>query len=288
MTGMAGFGAASLDLLMDPTVAVAVDLVGFSSPLLQREPWDTGWRSLKDHLVYAMVGDPCLLSLPGRPVARLEPGAWLLIPPGIPFRFRLAERGGTALIERFRLRLRRGKAEVRLGDEAMVLGDALHLAEHVAAVAQEGMQDAADADLRRRARLILLFSEALRHATRRTRPGPVLSPGDVTRLRLLLHRRLPRCPSPADLAAELDLSPDYFARIFRRSLGRPPRAWLVEERIRSAAACLLESDARISAIAAAHGYAGLTIFGRQFRTIMGGSPREWRLRHRTYDRHRVG
>lgn len=285
---MAGFAAASLALLMDPTVAVAVDLVGFSSPLLQREPWDTGWRSLEDHLVYAMVGDPCLLSLPGRPVARLEPGAWLLIPPRMRFRFRLAEPGGTALIERFRLRLRRGRAEIRLVDEAMVLGDAWHLAEHVAAVAQEGVQAAADTDLRRRARLILLFSEALRHAARRRRPGPVLSPGDVTRLRLFLHRRLPRCPGPADLAEELGLSPDYFARVFRRSLGRSPRAWLVDERIRSASARLLESDAPISAIAAAHGYAGLTLFGRQFRAVMGRSPRDWRLRHRTYDRRRVG
>lgn len=116
----------------------------------------------------------------------------------------------------------------------------------------------------------------------------MLSPGDLTRLRLFLRKRLPRCPSPSDLAKELGLSPDYFARVFRRSLDRSPRAWLVEERVRSAAASLLESDGSISAIAAAHGYTGLTLFGRQFRAVMGRSPRDWRLRHRTYDRRRVG
>ena len=87
---------------------------------------------------------------------------------------------------------------------------------------------------------------------------------------------------------ELGLSQDYFARIFRRSMGLSPRAWLVDERIRCAAASLLESDAPIGTVAADHGYADLTLFGRQFRAVMGAAPRQWREQHRTYDAREVG
>jgi AraC-like DNA-binding protein len=118
--------------------------------------------------------------------------------------------------------------------------------------------------------------------------GPVLSPGDCSRLRLFVRRRLPHWPGPADLARELGLSPDYFARVFRRSLGLSPRAWLVDERIRCAAASLLENDDPVATVAAAHGYADLTLFGRQFRQVMGSPPRTWREQHRTFSLEDVG
>ena len=275
--------------LLDPGTTVTVDLVGFPSPLRQPAPWDTGWRQLEDHLVYLILGDPCLLQVEGATEPqRLESGAWLCCPPGVRFRLSLASAEGTALIERFRLRLHRGAEPLVVGTVPLVIPRGWTLADPMSAVVRAGEQHGGDREVRLRAHLALLFADALRLAAGSQEGGTVLSPGDGSRLRLFVRRRLPQWPCPADLAKELGLSPDYFARVFRRSLGMSPRAWLVDERIRCAAASLLENDDPIAKVAAAHGYTDLTLFGRQFRQVMGAPPRTWREQHRTFALDEVG
>ncbi len=273
--------------ILQESIELSVSLVGFPSPLRQSWPWDTEWRRLEDHLVYLVLGDACLLHL-AEDTQRLEPGTWLCCPPGVGFRLTLADEGGTALIERFRLRLRRDGATLSLGPTPLVIPQAWALGAAMTAVVQEAESTAPDAPLRLRAHMLLLLSEALRLAAQGPGSGTVLSPGQKAHLRLFVRRRLPHWPAPGDLARELGLSQDYFARIFRRSMGLSPRAWLVDERIRCAAASLLESDAPIGTVAADHGYADLTLFGRQFRAVMGAAPRQWREQHRTYDAREVG
>lgn len=85
-------------------------------------------------------------------------------------------------------------------------------------------------------------------------------------------------PSVAELAKAAGLSTDYFARCFRRTFAQSPRRWLVEQRVRRAALCLLESDRRVGEIAAEFGYADAFTFSRQFRDVMGESPRRYRER----------
>jgi AraC-like DNA-binding protein len=83
-------------------------------------------------------------------------------------------------------------------------------------------------------------------------------------------------PTAADLAATVDLSPDYFTRVFRRTFGRSPRAWLMRERMRRAADELVETSRSIKSVAYSLGYADLYLFSRQFRAAMGKSPRSYR------------
>ncbi len=52
----------------------------------------------------------------------------------------------------------------------------------------------------------------------------------------------------------------------------------MRERIRSAAARLADSTLNVSEVATEHGYRDLTLFSRQFRQIMGTSPRAYRRR----------
>jgi len=81
-------------------------------------------------------------------------------------------------------------------------------------------------------------------------------------------------PQPAELARALGLSPTWFARLFRRTYGCAPRAWLVRQRIGHAAE-RLQSAASIGAVASEFGYADLFLFSRQFRAVLGSSPRRW-------------
>ena len=87
-----------------------------------------------------------------------------------------------------------------------------------------------------------------------------------------------RRPSPADLAAQVELSPDYFTRCFKASYGVPPRRWMLEERLRLAGLRLIESNLTVSQVATEFGYADVFAFSRQFKAVLGYSPTDYRRR----------
>jgi AraC-like DNA-binding protein len=79
--------------------------------------------------------------------------------------------------------------------------------------------------------------------------------------------------TPRACAAFLGLSPVHFARLLRATVGRAPRTWLMEERLRAAAQRIEESRLTIAAIAAEFGYGDAHLFSRQFRQVHGVPPR---------------
>lgn len=87
-------------------------------------------------------------------------------------------------------------------------------------------------------------------------------------------------PDLADLSRILDLSPEYCARLFRQSFGMPFESWLIARRMRAAAVRLQESSLTISAISEEYGYSTPFFFSRQFKMVMGCSPRHFRTGRR--------
>ncbi len=81
---------------------------------------------------------------------------------------------------------------------------------------------------------------------------------------------------PSDLAAELELTPDYFSRRFRATFGKSPRLWLAERKIEAAEDFLLRSNLSIFEISERLGYSDSSQFSRQFKNVTGLSPSDYR------------
>jgi AraC-like DNA-binding protein len=113
------------------------------------------------------------------------------------------------------------------------------------------------------------------------------SVGDLrTRRQLQLHQRrllanwlgehIHENPTPADLAQLLQLSPDYFARIFRSTYGLAPKSWLARQRIREAIRLLEQTPLNVAQIADTLSYADSVHFCRKFKEVTGHTPLHFR------------
>ena len=80
------------------------------------------------------------------------------------------------------------------------------------------------------------------------------------------------------LSRMANLSESSFYRKFHREFGMPPIKWLLRLRIHKAMEFLIRSDMTIAKIATATGFSDSLYFSRQFRKIVGSSPRSYRAK----------
>jgi AraC-like DNA-binding protein len=80
------------------------------------------------------------------------------------------------------------------------------------------------------------------------------------------------------IAREMGISPFHFLRSFKRALGVTPHQYLVQTRLRRAAALTLQTPRPIVDIALAAGFSDLANFNRSFRRVIGCAPRLLRER----------
>lgn len=120
--------------------------------------------------------------------------------------------------------------------------------------------------------VLALLAEVAPRLTRAT--GPRRKPPWVDRSVEQLRGRAP--PSIAALAEEAGVHPVYFTRAFRAAVGKTPREVVGEARLERAAAVLLGSEASLSAVAHATGFADHSHLCRQFRDTFGLTPSEYR------------
>lgn len=92
-------------------------------------------------------------------------------------------------------------------------------------------------------------------------------------LRQNYHKQL----SLDDLAAQVFLSKDYFARLFRETTGMPVSALLQQIRIDEACKHLVNTDAKIEDIADICGFHDIQYFYRIFKKVTGMTPRQYRF-----------
>ena len=267
--------SAWLAKLAEPGTRLEIDLRGIPALYTARAGWHTAPQALDQHLLYFVVSGSFRARLKGRD-ENLNAGDLLWIPPGIEFLCRLPGNQPSTFY-RFRLVVRDAAGKgARLGaaprlvcgmESARPWIEEIVRAPHHRATALQ--------QWRLRGALLGLFADVLAPPSRMTTRGK-LDPRQRETLSAMVHgEEAPRLTS-ARLAARLRLTPDYFARLFRRTYGVSPRAWIVRERIKLAAVRLLESQLGIGEVADEFGYRDIFFFSRQFKQVMGRSPRSYR------------
>jgi len=78
------------------------------------------------------------------------------------------------------------------------------------------------------------------------------------------------------LASIVYLSPDYLSHVFRETTGESLSSFILSERIKKAKELLLYSNMNICDIALATGFSNISYFSRQFKSLTGMTPQEFR------------
>jgi AraC family transcriptional regulator, arabinose operon regulatory protein len=113
------------------------------------------------------------------------------------------------------------------------------------------------------------------------RAGAPASRADaINQAQQYLREHLGARTSVAELAGLARLSPSHFAALFRRATGTGVLQYQTRLRMSRARELLDTTDQPIAEIARALGYADPFYFSRQFRSIHGVSPSDYRVQHK--------
>jgi AraC family transcriptional regulator len=124
--------------------------------------------------------------------------------------------------------------------------------------------------------LVLLRLDRLREPAKRRRQAPRLEAQQVERVREYVTAHLAADVSVGDLAATVNLPVDRFARGFRAATGRPPYAYVLEQRVASAERLLRTTGLALAEIAQTVGFSSQSHFTSAFRRLSGLTPNAYR------------
>jgi AraC-like DNA-binding protein len=102
----------------------------------------------------------------------------------------------------------------------------------------------------------------------------------LRRIEEYIDVHLDRSLTVEELSSHLGISPSYFARSFRSSVGLTPHAYVMHRRLLRAQELLASTELSLTDIALTTGFADQSHFCRRFHEITGVPPRAFRLQHR--------
>jgi AraC-like DNA-binding protein len=264
-----------LQVLARPGTRLEVDLLGLPALYHARIGWQNYSRPFGQHLIYFVVSGSISVRA-GEHDTFLQPGDLVWFPPWSTFACRLPEKQ-AAVFYRFRLGVHDARGRELCHSAApRIVRDRESVRPWIEEIVRHPGRPAGPLRAwRLRGALLGFFADVLAPPPRATARGK-LDLRQREALTGMLHGTGAGRLTPARLAARLRLTPDYFARLFRRTYNVSPRLWIVRERIKQAAVCLLESQLSISEVAEEFGYRDIFFFSRQFKQVLGRSPRSYR------------
>lgn len=272
MDDVAGSDEEWLAVLANPVASIDFTTFGFGtlgpgSSLPQ--------RVLDDHLMYLLTDGNCVGNAQGTQI-NLQPGSFMWMRPGLAHSLTMGTGGRPMTFYRVRFQFGPDAHEPRMRHHAIwQRHDAWDLLPLMDELMDELNTRMPYRTTRLRGLLTALCAGELR---RQTADSPVrtLSRAQRQAVESYVRNQLPAWPTPKDLADHIQLSHDYFSRLFAQTFGQSPRRWLVEERARQAARLLTETVQTVTQIAAALGYDDVSFFSHQFKQVYGVSPRTYR------------
>lgn len=98
----------------------------------------------------------------------------------------------------------------------------------------------------------------------------------MTKLKGFVKQHLDQPISREDLAAHVNLHPDYLSRWFKKETGKSVTAYIIEEKIAMAKELLLTSDLTVSDVALSVGYSNFSYFSKVFKQEVDMNPNQYR------------
>ncbi len=253
---------------------IELDLEHFNYSVVTRD-WKFVNRTLPEHLVYFVVRNACRGQVSGHSFY-VEPNDLMWISAGVKHSVENVNPSTPVGLFHFRLRLLKSGTAINTNHTLMLRRNASELRPLAEQLSDEIKARLPFRDTRLRALFYLFFSSVVRMSGEDQQAGPILNRSRRDKLQAFIDQHESDPIGPTDLAHALKLTPDYFSRVFRNTYGQAPRTWLVHDRIRRATNRLAESDLSLTRISEAFGYSDLYVFSRQFKQVMGISPRAYR------------
>ncbi|MEA5452573.1 AraC family transcriptional regulator [Leptolyngbya sp. CCNP1308] len=91
-----------------------------------------------------------------------------------------------------------------------------------------------------------------------------------------IHTSLDRDLSLAELAGVVNISPTYFASLFKQEMGISPHKYVIRQRVEQAKLMLLKTDLAIADIALQVGFSSQSHLTQQFKRFTGMTPKQVR------------
>jgi AraC family transcriptional regulator len=91
-----------------------------------------------------------------------------------------------------------------------------------------------------------------------------------------IHVHLDRDLSLAELAGVINISPTYFANLFKQAMGISPHQYVIQQRVEQAKMMLKRTDLAIADIALQVGFSSQSHFTQQFKRLTGMTPKQVR------------
>jgi AraC family transcriptional regulator len=91
-----------------------------------------------------------------------------------------------------------------------------------------------------------------------------------------IHAYLDRDLSLAELASTIDISPTYFANLFKQAMGISPHQYVIQQRVEQAKLMLKRTDLAIADIALHVGFSSQSHLTQQFKRLTGMTPKQVR------------
>jgi AraC family transcriptional regulator len=117
------------------------------------------------------------------------------------------------------------------------------------------------------------------HAVRRRSPQIFrggLTPSRLRKVTELVHAKIDGELTLEQMAKAVSLSVAHFSQMFRKSTGKSPHQFVLQQRVERAKELLPKAEARVLDVAVACGFKTQQHFARVFRQICGTSPTQYR------------